>query len=100
MSFRFSFVKIVGIALFLSGCAFGEPFDLAIKSLPALSPEKDRIFVYRNRNVLGMAFPRTVVLDGKPTANTYTGTSLFIDTAPGDHAVTTKSQGYTLKFTK
>ena len=88
---------ILIFAIILSGCSFGLPYYKAKPDLPKLTAGKSRVFVYRTANLLAVAFPRVVFIDGKPFGDTFAGTTTYRDVAPGDHTFSFAGQDSRLK---
>jgi hypothetical protein len=86
------------MAIVLSGCELGTPFEEAKSGIPAVAEGKGRIFVYRTSNLVTLAFPRKFVLDGKFVANILAGNSYTVETSPGDHTATDGGGDFALKF--
>ena len=86
MSWASKSITIFILAIVLSGCSFGLPYHKAKPDLPKLNAGDSRVFIYRTGNLLAMAFPRVVMIDGKPFGDTFAGTTTYRDVAPGPHA--------------
>lgn len=95
-------VAFVVLALVMSGCAsvsMGDPTrDAELKSFKT-SPDKARLYVYRNET-FGAAIKMTVLLDGKILGDTASKTYLFAEIDPGNHRLISKTENdATLDFT-
>ena len=83
-------IKYIGMlimAIVVSGCTVGMPYDKIEADLPKLTAGKSRVFVYRTFIVPELVHPRVVLIDGKPFGDFLTGTASYRDVAPGAHLV-------------
>ena len=92
-------IGIIVLVAVLTGCTGGEMFQDAIEDIPPIAANKSRIFIYRNTNPLLAFSPRLFILDGKPIADVYYGTSLYYDTTPGTHRISFNNPPQVLRIT-
>ena len=76
------------LALLLAACANGPQFSQMQSSLPALSADNGRIFVYRS-TVLGAAIQPSVKINGDAVGSAVPRGFFYIDRPPGDYEITT-----------
>ncbi|HEC20102.1 MAG TPA: DUF2846 domain-containing protein [Gammaproteobacteria bacterium] len=84
---------LLGALALLSGCAsvpMATKADDAMAKQFKVSPDKARIYVYRNE-MLGAAIPMVVALDGKVMGKTAAKTYFVFEVNPGPHEI--MSQG-------
>ncbi|HXP74156.1 MAG TPA: DUF2846 domain-containing protein [Stellaceae bacterium] len=80
---------IAGILLLLlAACASGPQFSQMQSSLPALSADNCRIFVYRS-TVLGAAIQPSVKINGDVVGSAVPRGFFYVDRPPGDYEITT-----------
>ena len=75
-------------ALLLAACASGPQFSQMQDSLPALSADHGRIFVYRS-TVLGAAIQPSVKINGDVVGSAVPRGFFYVDRPPGDYEITT-----------
>jgi hypothetical protein len=76
------------LALLLAACASGPQFSQMQGSLPALSADNGRIFVYRS-TVLGAAIQPSVKINGDVVGSAVPRGFFYVDRPPGDYEITT-----------
>ena len=87
-------ILILALALataILSGCASGTSFTEYKASIPPLSPEKARIYIYRT-TVLGAAITPAVKINGVETSTSKAQGFFYYDCAPGDYIIETSTE--------
>ena len=84
-------VLVMIAAAVLAGCASGPKFEVAEKTLPALSPGKARIFFYRPSS-LGAAIQPEVRLNGTVVGKAEPNGVFYVDRDPGNMEVVTGSE--------
>jgi len=77
------------IGALLAGCSAAPVFHSVKSSIPAVAPDKSRIFVYRSNNLLTFAIARIISVDGKEVGDSFSGTAFYFDTSPGKHVIST-----------
>ena len=93
-------IKSIGMlimAIVVSGCTVGMPYDKIEADLPKLTAGKSRVFVYRTFIVPELVHPRVVLIDGKPFGDFLTGTASYRDVAPGAHLFSIADRNSKLK---
>ncbi len=79
------------LALLLAACANGPQFSQMQSSLPALSADNGRIFVYRS-TVLGAAIQPSVKINGDAVGSAVPRGFFYIDRPPGDYEIPTTTE--------
>ena len=80
---------IAGVLLLLLGaCASGPQFSQMQNSMPAVSADNGRIFVYRS-TVLGAAIQPSVKINGDVVGSAVPRGFFYVDRPPGDYEITT-----------
>jgi len=84
-------LTVLLLAAALVGCASGPKYSTLKSSIPELSPEQGRIYVYRP-SVLGAAFRPNVLLNGTVVGEMVSRGFFFVDRAPGSYLVSAKTE--------
>ncbi len=79
------------LLLLLAACASGPQFSQMEGSLPALSADNGRIFVYRS-TVLGAAIQPSVKINGDVVGSAVPRGFFYVDRSPGDYEITTVTE--------
>jgi hypothetical protein len=80
---------IVGtVLMLLSACASGPSFSQWNAGAPALSPDKGRVFVYRESSMVAAGFQPRMNIDDVKIGAAVPGGFIFVDVAPGTHTFT------------
>ncbi len=80
---------VAGLLLLLTAaCASGPQYSQMQSSLPALSADSGRIFVYRS-TVLGAAIQPSVKINGAVVGSAVPRGFFYADRPPGDYEITT-----------
>ncbi len=77
--------------LFTIGCASGPKYAEVAQTIPELSPDQGRIFIYRN-TVLGAAIQPDVKLNGEVIGSSAAKGFYFVDRAPGTYKMMTSTE--------
>jgi hypothetical protein len=81
---------LVGVVLLFSGCnsgPSGPAYAVAKSSIPTLSAEAGRIFVYRQSRFTGSAWNSPILLNGQSIGEIPSGAFLYVDRPPGDYTM-------------
>ena len=76
------------LLLLVAACASGPQFSQMQSSLPALSADNGRIFVYR-ATALGAAIQPSVKINGDVVGSAVPHGFFYVDRPPGDYEITT-----------
>lgn len=77
--------------LFSLGCASGPKYAEVAQTIPDLSPDQGRIFIYRN-SVLGAAITPDVKLNGEVIGSSAAKGFYFVDRSPGAYKMMTSTE--------
>ena len=76
------------IALSLGACASRDlSYTEAQALMPAKSPDKGRIYFYREASWLGNSITPDIVMNGKVVGSSNPGAFFFLDRDPGEYAI-------------
>lgn len=84
-------VVLLCAAVFVSGCASGPKYAEMKGTIPALSQDKGRLFVYRPSS-LGFAVKPDLKLNGQVIGESTALGFLYVDQAPGDYKLSTETE--------
>lgn len=79
------------VAAALAGCASGPKFSAIKDSIPELSPDQGRIYVYRP-SALGAAIRPNIRLNGTVVGEMVSRGFFFVDRIPGSYLVSAKTE--------
>jgi len=91
MSSRLKSILLLYILLFSVGCASGPKYAEVVDTIPALSPEQGRIYMYRT-TVLGAALRPDIKLNGEVIGSSVAKGFTFVDRPPGDYKIMTSTE--------
>ncbi len=77
--------------LFTIGCASGPKYAEVAQTIPELSSDQGRIYIYRN-SVLGAAITPNVKLNGEVIGSSTAKGFYFVDRAPGAYKMMTSTE--------
>lgn len=80
------------LASFVAGCASGPKYSKVADSLPPIPSGKARIYFYRDASPVGSAVQSPIVLGGEQVGKSVPGSFFFVDVAPGDHEVSSRTE--------
>ena len=69
----------------VAGCATGPDFGAVSASIPAVAPDKGRVYFYRDVNPFGIAVQPTIYIRGQPVGPCVPGGVYFFDLPPGKY---------------
>lgn len=84
-------IAIVALLIFLTGCASGPSYSDYSATIPALSPEKGRIYFYRTA-MLGAAIQPAVKVNGDKVGSAKPKGFFYYDVAPGEYTIETSTE--------
>lgn len=87
---KFAFAAV--IALVVSGCATGPKYAEVKSSLPALSAEQGRIWLYRSGTMFGSAIQPAVMINDAKVGESKPGGFFIVDRPPGNYEVTLSTE--------
>jgi hypothetical protein len=73
------------VSLF-SGCASGPEYATVAKSIPPLSPDNGRIYIYRT-TTLGAALKPTININGTDVGTSKAEGFFYVDETPGEYKI-------------
>jgi len=82
---------ITSLPLLLLGCATGKNFAEMRQSIPPLSPDQGRIFIYRTA-VLGAAVQPSVKVNDQVVGAAVPQGFFYVDRPPGEYRVSTETE--------
>src|SRR5690242_17447143 len=82
---------LIGLAALLAGCATGPKYAQVRNTIPALSPEQGRIFIYRT-TALGAAVQPDVKLNGEKVGSAKPKGFFYVDRPPGSYQISTSTE--------
>jgi len=82
---------IAGLASLFAGCASGPEYTAAAKSIPPLSPDQGRIYIYRT-TVLGAALQPTIKINDQAVGDSKAEGFLYVDEPPGEYKIVTSTE--------
>lgn len=77
---------IIGITIFMAGCATGPQYSVMVSSIPPLEVKQGRIYFYRS-GFLGAAIRPNVRLNEVVVGEAIAGGFFFVDRDPGKFVV-------------
>jgi hypothetical protein len=84
---KYSKLMLVFITLLVAGCATGPKYTEVSSSIPAMQPDKGRIYFYRTANMFGSGIQPKVKLNGEIVGKSKPGGFFFVDREPGNYKV-------------
>lgn len=91
MRISLKLLVVIGILILLGGCASGPKFKEAFSSFSQQSPDKGRIYFYRD-SALGFAIQPKVKLNGKVIGKSTPKGFFYVDREPGNYEVLTSTE--------
>jgi len=79
------------LASLFSACASGPEYATAAKSIPPLSPDNARIYIYRT-TVLGAVLKPTITINDKEVGSSTAQGFLYVDEPPGEYKISTSTE--------
>ena len=80
-----------GLVSLFAGCASGPDYTAAAKSIPPLSPDNGRIYIYRT-TVLGAAIQPSIKVNDQTVGDSKAEGFLYIDEPPGEYKIVTSTE--------
>jgi hypothetical protein len=84
-------IIVLFCVIFTIGCASGPKYTEIAQTIPELSPDKGRIYVYRS-TILGAAIQPDVKLNGEVIGSSAAKGFYFVDRGPGDYKMMTSTE--------
>ncbi len=78
---------IIGITIFMAGCATGPQYLAMESSIPSLEAGKGRIYFYRSNAFIAAAIQPDVNLNDIVVGDSVPGGFFFVDRDPGNYVV-------------
>lgn len=85
-------LAILSLAIVLTGCASGVKHKDMAASIPAVKADQGRVYFFRSASMFGAAIQPNIMLDGKVVGESKPGGFFYIDTAAGNHEVSTSTE--------
>lgn len=83
---------IVSLVVGLVGCASGVKHKDMAASIPALKADQGRVYFFRSASMVGAAVQPDIKLDGAVVGESKPGGFFFVDSAVGNHVVSTSTE--------
>jgi len=83
---------LVGLLITLGACASGPKYNDVKSSIPTVSAEQGRIYLYRSGIMFGAGIQPSVMLNGEKVGDSKPGGFFFLDRAPGNYEVMLSSE--------
>jgi len=91
MKFILKNLAVILLSVYLAGCATGPKFSEISASFATVSPDKGRIYIYRN-SALGAAIQPEVRVNDEITGKAVANGFYYIDRAPGNYKIKTSTE--------
>ena len=82
---------LIAVVAVLSGCATGPKYAEVRNTIPTLSPEQGRIFIYRT-TAIGAAVQPAVKLNGENVGSAKPKGFFYVDRPPGNYEISTSTE--------
>lgn len=91
MKLSLKLLVVLGFLIFLGGCASGPKYNEVSSSFNQQSPDKGRIYFYRD-SAFGFAIQPKVKLNGTVVGKSTPKGFFFVDSEPGNYEVMTSTE--------